>query len=184
VADTIAFGGSQDPGVTNGIYLVPLVGGDPVLAYASSPGAYPFQPTWSPDGSAIAFIESYGTSWALRALNRVTGSVTTLVAADVLQYPKFPEWNRGGDRIALQATRMVRVKGRTVERTSIYLVGVGRDADGNYAAQGLPELLADGSRPSWSPNGAKVVVDGLQVIEVSTGQGQSLPTGSFPDWRR
>ena len=41
VADTLAFGGSQEAVVANGIYLIPITGGEPELVYASSPGVRP-----------------------------------------------------------------------------------------------------------------------------------------------
>lgn len=100
------------------------------------------QPSWSPDGSRLAFIspcernqERYTTSsiWVLDVENLEPQPLTGGVGADY-----DPAWSPGGDRIAFTSDRDV--------RPQIFVM----DADGDDQ-RNLSNVLTSESQPAWSP---------------------------------
>jgi hypothetical protein len=197
VADEIAFAGYRDDDQgPDGLYLVAAAGGQAELLYDPGPRRTVFWSAWSPDGTAIAFEErswdncqvvgTMGCSW-IRILNRVTGDVTTVIDSSEFRGVNALDWSPAGDELVVEVNRFVRMRGKNVESveelTRFPLV---KDGNGNYIrGSGAPVVVAsDQYRPSWSPDGLKIAANGVVVIDVLTGQSQSLASGIFPDWRR
>ncbi len=180
VGDTIVFGGEQTVPIANGLFLVTTTNGTPIRLTTLPSGASAQLPAWAPAGDAIAYIEQPG--WVVRVLNRGSGVATTVVAAGVLDTPMFPAFSPDGSRLAVEASRPA--KGRNTVR-AVYLVPLARNGTGDIVATGAPVLLGDGRRPAWTASGGALVVDGLRLMDATTGASQNLGIqGVDATWRR
>jgi TolB protein len=111
---------------------------------AGKPAAGGHYPTWSPDGSTIAFSESEVTSEGPSIVIKVVAPDGTglreLTPADEVNY--FPTWSPDGSRIAFSCDGDICVM----------------NADGS----GLVDLTAgepdaNDGEPDWSPDGSQIV---------------------------
>jgi Tol biopolymer transport system component len=174
--DLIAVAGVEvSPGVT-GIVTFPTAGGTPVVRYSATPPRRTQWPTWSPDGTRIAFTEIddvAGTS-TLRILNLVSGELV-----DVVTLPpaliRWPDWSHDGASIAYS-------RHGGDGRENLYTV--------TAQAASTPVLVARGLAPSWSPDDRYLVhsVDGrspaIAVVAVGEGISTTLAKdGITADWR-
>jgi hypothetical protein len=163
------------------LFVIPTGGGTPTALYTPPVGSAVFYSTWRSDGSAIAFTETDNTTYVVRVLNRTTGAVTTVVAGGAFVDVHELSWAHSGDLLAMCVHRLLRNKFLSQEVDTIRLA---RDVSGNYIPGGSPGSLTGGCSPSWSPNDARIAVDGIRVYDLLTGSTESLPNGSKPDWRR
>ena len=125
-------------------------------------------PTWSPDGTRIAFANSAG---AISVLDVTSGKARTLGTGT------SPDWSPKGDAIAYSTGRSLVVarpdgrKRRTVVRSRFSI-----------------------DQPTWSPNGGSIIYAvfarrgqvslGLRAVRASGGSARVLTrTGYDPDWR-
>ena len=142
------------------IYRVRAAGGEPEQV-TTNPGD-DFSPSWSPDGTQIAFHSSRTGNREIFVIDAFGGRSATQITSGSrnLYNPKFgPEGN------------------------SIYFASTGPDGDHIYVierdrsgAWGEPEFIArDGNFPAWSPDGQRMAFAGSAVprIEVMN------PDGSF-----
>jgi Tol biopolymer transport system component len=149
--------GPFDGTAPDGIYVVDAAGGTPrrllvagrrwYSAFGRRVRSLLLSPTFSPDGSQIAYIDGMGDhSNSLRVMN-ADGSDSRVLLKDagVMHNSAFPGglvWSPDGSRLAL---------GLGYIPYTIYVVG----ADGS----GLTRLIARGAHPEWSPDGSRIAYD-------------------------
>ncbi len=139
--------GNQD------IYKQPI-GGGPVTQLTTDPGD-DFGPTWSPDGSEIAFY-SYRSGPRRVMIMSSDGGPQTLIADDELSVPK---WSWDGTMIAAR------------QRPDDALVVVRRTDSGWSAPEVLVPSGVISSYVGWSPGDRSIAystADGLSVVSVAT----------------
>lgn len=184
LGDEISYGGAQEGSSPleigpSPLFVIPSVGGTPTALYTPPLGSYVFHSAWRSDGTAIAFREIVNNATAVRVLNRTTGAVTTVVAPGTFVVRAL-SWGRTSDLLAMCVDRPLHNK--IVQE--IDTIRLARDANGNYLPGGAPGFVTNGCAPSWSPNDARLAVNGIKVFDLLTGSTQSLASGAGPDWRR
>jgi len=100
-----------------------------------------FQPTWSPDGTKIAFVSDRDTQNEIYTMNANGGNSKRLTYAqgdDV-----SPAWSPDGRKIAFVSDRD--------GQKEIYII----DADGESSRR-LTYALGDDVSPAWSPDGSEI----------------------------
>ena len=101
-------------------------------------------PTWSPDGTRIAFVRNDGYSLDIFVM-RVDGSgVTRLTTSDYYQQSAKPAWSPDGAKIALQSDRD--------GNWAIYVM----NADGSAVARLTANMDIEDIQPAWSPDGSQL----------------------------
>jgi Tol biopolymer transport system component len=138
-----------------GIYVIDAAGGIPSLlpedprapTYGSRSRRGRMAPTFSPDGSQIAYIEGMGDhDNTLRVMNADgSGSRVLLKDQGVMRNSAFSGglvWSPDGRHLAF---------GLGYIPDNIYVVG----ADGS----GLTLAIPDGANPEWSPDGSRISFD-------------------------
>jgi TolB protein len=137
--------GSDDP------WAIHVLHRNGTLVRLSPPGVYDIAPTWSPDGSRIAF-ESHSDGSEIWVMNADGTNRVRLTHSQMMKHswPGFPAWSPDGEWIAFSWSN-----------TSTYAL---RDAgihvikpDGTDLARLTPSwVLADAGRPAWSPDGSRL----------------------------
>jgi len=144
------------------IYVVDAQGGTPrVLKTASRRWfsvngrrvrALAYNPTYSPDGTQIAYFDGAGTSregivHQLRVMN-ADGSGTRVLVDDLAGFRIYNlAWSPDGERLAFGLGPF------GLGSRGIYIVG----ADGS----GLMRAIPDGANPYWSPDGTRIAFANL-----------------------
>ena len=142
--------------------------------------AYDGQPSWSPDGSRIAFASNREGNREIYVMNADGSGVTRLTDHPQMGEAWGPSWSPDGSRIALTLCCAYKFPG-------IYLM----NADGSFVTigDGLGGL-AGGRTPSWSPDGSRIAFqsdsyDGNGSIYVMNADGSSRVRLTGPpawDW--
>ena len=185
VGDSIVFIGGAYPGANDpNIYLVASTGGDPRILYTaattgppSPTSAHCEYPTWSPDGTKLAFFETsdggVSATHNLNVLDLNTKILITVVPFGTNLGERTIAWSRYGDRIAY-------AYGTSKLPETIYTV--------TPISNATPVSLFAGYSPTWSPDDLKLVYGNRAAIysyTFSTGTRQTLSSGgTWPDWRR
>jgi hypothetical protein len=190
LGDEIAYGGWQEGPVPNepgpsSLFVISPTGSAPVALYTAPAGGAVFYSAWRAGGTAIAFTELMDNAGdnvtSVRVLNRTTGSVTTVVPAGAFLSVGALSWARTQDLLAMCVRRP---SGKKFSTQEVDTVRLARDLQGNYVSTGTPGFAASGCNSTWSPNDARLAVNGITVVDLLTGLTQSLARGVKPDWRR
>jgi Tol biopolymer transport system component len=150
ISGSISPDGSQVvyAGLEGPIYAVDLKTGERRLVLARQPRSFPdgrwrtwlYNPTFSPDGTQIAYFDGMG-DWghSLRVMNANGSGVRVLVdqPPQGLGHVDDLVWSPDGTRLAFSA-----------EEGGIWIIRV----DGS----GLTKVIPDGVNPSWSPDGSRI----------------------------
>jgi tol-pal system beta propeller repeat protein TolB len=106
---------------------------------------YVFQggPTWSPDGTKIAFSRDDGSGWVSLYVMNADGSTVTRLTNPGTANDYEPAWSPDGTKIAFQRNRDGNVE--------IYVM----NADGSDTTR-LTDSPGDDLAPSWSPDGSQL----------------------------
>jgi Tol biopolymer transport system component len=142
-------------GWKSGIYVVDSDGGTPRLLRSPGRVSYPeFQrrlrtalssPTFSPDGTQIAYFDGMG-DWGNRLLIMNADGSGARVLIDRPQFSHIDNlvWSPDGSRLAFSAFE----EGPGKARVELWVVGV----DGS----GTKTVIADATNPAWSPDGSRI----------------------------
>jgi len=149
-------------GISLGLTLAMIVGTQVALAATALP-AQDGRPSWSPDGTRLAFQSDRSGNWEIYVL-QADGSggsrLTNNADADM-----SPAWSPGGRHLAFQSDRG--------GGWSIYTM----NADGTEVTR-LATALPDGEEPAWSPDGSRLALvsrsDGNAEIYVVNADGSGL----------
>ena len=98
-------------------------------------------PTWSPDGSRIAYASLHGQEWDVHVINADGSGGRRLTTAAGMDWE--PAWSPDGSRIAFVSKRD--------GNNEIYVM----DADGSDQTN-ITNHSASDTAPSWSPDGSMV----------------------------
>ena len=141
--------------------------------------AYDWNPSWSPDGSRIAFNSITGpranNNWDVYVMDADGDNIDRLTNNSSKDYD--PSWSPDGEKIAFTSNRN--------GDTDIYV----RNADGTGGATRLTQNAASDWSPSWSPDGSRIAFisdragnDEVYVMNAD-GSGQTrLTSDSAVDW--
>jgi len=121
------------------------------------------QPTWSPDGSKLAYAHAAGKEYGLFVISVVGGPPTKIADLSVNFRNACPDWSPDGARVVYNVD------------TALWLA----PTDGS----GASKLREDGYYPSWSPDGKAIAfflrkpAPALAVLDLGTSQTRTLVTG-------
>ena len=165
------------------------------------------RPTWSPDGTKIAFGRG-GEIWIMNT----DGTQRTSITADVYPVAEHPAWSPDGTRIAFTGT-VIQSDIYTIRPDGTGLVNV---TDTPEPSEDSPDWSPDGSRlaftfirgpgevhvsnadgtsrssvavgwlPAWSPDGTRIAFDFLRqtyAVNLDGSQLAFVRDGSYPDWQ-
>jgi len=183
----IVYSGASRPGTWD-LYTIP-VGGGPPRRLTDTPVLDEWHPSWSRDGSSIAFAGGETSALGTRGvyvLDTSSGRVERLTdGADAV-----PEWSPRGDRIAFLREPSPGIEAGYLNELMVV------DADGSHEHK-IAAMWLD-SPPYWSPDGTKLAVYGapnhlnqvfgVYVVDVETRE-RSLVTADaaggewWPDGR-
>jgi TolB protein len=135
------------------------------------------QPTWSPDGGAIAFVSRRDGFWNLYLIDLVAGETRQVTFGQ--RYVGHPTWSPDGQFIAFEAYD------EAAGNIDIFIASrAGEVLPVKFTNSPLPDL-----EPSWSPNGTDIAYIGwrngnAEVLVLNTqGQpeGEALNISNSPD---
>jgi dipeptidyl aminopeptidase/acylaminoacyl peptidase len=143
------------PGQNGRIAFQSTEGGPSHLAVVNSDGAgvrpLPFapaqaaEPSWSPDGTQIAFAAGHASALHLWIMDFFTGDATPLTQ-DITVSDNDPAWSPDGTKIAF--TRC----GGSPLQCDVWVV----NADGTSPLNLTQTTDSDDRQPAWSPDGTKI----------------------------
>lgn len=168
----ITFAGTAFPGQPD-VFTVNTDGTG--LANLTNDGAIEFTPTWSPDGTRVAFTTNRVANFEIWVMNADGSGQTRLTNNSA--HDGGPAWSPDGTKIAFESNR-----------DGDFEIWV-MNADGSAPAQLTSNPASDAS-PSWSPNGASIAFtrDSALFTMAANGSGQSQLaactscTHHRPDW--
>jgi len=120
------------------IYTIPVASGS--MTQIVDDGSWP---TWSPDGTRLAYARTVGAEapdiWVVDLKTSVLEQITTWPGSDT-----YPDWSHDGDKIAYRSTRD--------DHVALYVYSF---STGEHAR--LTTL--EGSFPDWSPNDDRITCE-------------------------
>jgi TolB protein len=181
---TIVFNSDRDGGMSG--YLVSPDGSNLRRIQADAWVEYP---SFSPDGTRIAFMGQDGGDYDIYVAEPETGAATRLTQAPGSD--GWPAWSPDGSTIAFTSERDDCLNaprsapcwsvpgGEPGAHHDIWLM----DADGSNERRVTPEF---GQFMTWSPDGRYLLVSGFSLYVIrpdGTGRADVLPqAGGIPDW--
>jgi Tol biopolymer transport system component len=137
---------------TQQIYLLHLAAGVVKPINLSNNSYDETFPSWSPDGSHIAFASNRTGGYQVYTMKPDGSDVQPLTLSQKYGYSGWPVWSPDGKRIAYTA-------GGTPDKTEIYVI----NADGSNAQQ-LTHHNTLVARPLWSPDGSNKILYTFQKV--------------------
>lgn len=159
------------------IYVMNADGTD--LVRLTDNNANDVQPSWSPDGSRIAF-DSYGYRMPAEIYTmKADGSNRTQVThdpADTDIAEEWPSWSPDGSRILFESYRdaVAEDNGTTIANANIYAA----NADGSGGDVSITRHLFYDGIPAWSPDGNRIAFVHAQVDTI----GDALFSSGYQVW--
>ncbi len=137
-------------------------------------GRHNLEPTWSPDGSKIAFVgyaesEREADIWVMGA----DGSGLMNLTGSPLVSESGPAWSPDGARIAFAASP---VSGPSILRPDVWVM----NADGSGAVNLTSTPAVVDRTPAWSPDGTKIAFQRDRSIWVMRPDGSAAAQLSTP----
>jgi Tol biopolymer transport system component len=106
-------------------------------------------PTWSPDGTTIAFASNFGDIWVMNA----DGSDPRDIATALANFDQAPTWPPDGQRLAF------------FRGNGLFVM----NADGSDPHVLVANIHHASSHPSWSPDGSEIAfVENVLPVDVPT----------------
>jgi dipeptidyl aminopeptidase/acylaminoacyl peptidase len=129
------------------------------------------QPSWSPDGTKIAFVSDRDGNDEIYVMNVDGSNQTRLTNSAGFDFD--PAWSPDGTKLAFTSTRdFPGIVGNIANGFEVYVMS----ADGSNPVRLTNNSTADG-QPSWSPDGTKIAFttqrDGLPLVYVMNANGSS-----------
>lgn len=154
--------------VSETLWTIGLDGSDPVPV--TDGDVYDLAPSWSPDGTTLAFVRStYRTTTVMTVPSAGGGEATTLVPAEGLDRFGDVAWSPDGSRLAFLRKQLTD-DGRTAT-TSLWTVA----ADGSDPTR-VTDIDIGAARLDWHPDGNRILVSShrseegrLAVVDLATG---------------
>lgn len=180
----IAFSSDRDG--NSEIYLMDADGTD-VVQLTNTSGVENSDPTWSPDGSQLAFSRFTGNQVFELFIINADGSGETNVTNNSNSNDASPAWSPDGSRLAFMSDR-----GADGD-TEIWLINT--DGSGLTQLTSNDDTIADGS-PDWSPDGTQIAystnrdqdfeiylmnADGSNPMRLTNTAGQDVQPSWSPD---
>lgn len=139
----------------------------------------PLAPTFSPDGTRIAFLDVDGM-WrrsGVAVVDVASGTVTKI--HDSIFAPGTPVWSRDGTRVAVAMVSSYSTKYREGTNQILTMSAVGAGASEDKWCVPVPNLSIDsraGGGPAWSPDGTKMaaIYEGTLAIFPVSPSGEPL----------
>ena len=133
-------------------------------------------PSWSPDGTKIAFSSNRDGNWEIYVMN-ADGSGVTRLTTNRSADDASPVWSPDGSKIAFHTNRD--------DNYEIYVM----NADGSAQTNLTKESGSEDAYPSWAPDGSRIVfasegdlytmrADGSQQARLTSGKTDD----QFPAW--
>lgn len=152
------------------IQLVPTTGGAPRNLTAAGSSNPKMHPTWSPDGSRIAYTEAKGVTLNVRVIACDGG--TPVAITENVYTNAAPVWSPDGRRLAFVSSREGATRSERA-RGDIWLM----DADGGNAVN-LTRHPDEDNYPAWAPDGRTVLFVSLrdgpaQIYSIAASGGEA-----------
>lgn len=150
--DDQRIGYTSSDGERRGLRVINVDGSEDVLLLAGTPGLMQSSPSWSPDGTQLAFSTVFGET-ALYVVNADGSNLRQIV-----DHGRFPKWSPTSDQIIFES--------EAAGGQDIWSV----NADGTNLTQLTTSADAEVS-PFWSP-------DGTHIAYFQSGTSGTYPIGS------
>jgi len=168
------------------LYVMPADGSGPATeVYCSTARLGLYDPSWSPDGSAISFQEEFDDDnlavigeTAIRICNLGPGGceITTAVERTEADHLYIADWLNDGSGLLYTSS--------DGKWGSVLRVPLTHDGPNWIRTPGsTPEFLFSGRNPSSSPDDSQIVARGLAIYDATSLTKTRAPKGSAPDWR-
>jgi Tol biopolymer transport system component len=133
-------------------------------------------PSWSPDGTKVAFSSNRDGNWEIYVMN-ADGSGVTRLTTNRSADDASPAWSPDGTKIAFHTDRD--------DNYEVYVM----NADGSGQTNLTREAGSEDASPSWAPDGSRIVFasqgdlytmrsDGSQQLRLTSGKTDDV----FPAW--